>query len=42
MDGGEFDKFANGLRRMLGIRTRPRDLDWIYKRDELRRFLLSG
>ena len=42
MDADEFDGFANGLRKMLGIRTRPLEPDWPFKRDELRRFLLHG
>jgi len=42
MDAHEFDGFAHGLRRMLGIRSRPFDPDWSYRRDELRRFLLPG
>ena len=41
MDAQEFDAFANGLRRMLGIRTRPLDANWAARRDELRRFLLG-
>ena len=39
MDAEEFDSFAQGLRRMLGIRTRPFDHAWRYRRDELRRNL---
>ena len=42
MDAAEFDGFANGLRLMLKIRTRPRDPSWTAKRDELHRFLLHG
>lgn len=42
MSASEFDEFAQGLRRMLGIRSRPGDLSWEYRRDELRRRLLSG
>lgn len=42
MDAKEFDGFAHGLRRMLGIRSRPMDPDWPYRRDELRRFFLPG
>ena len=42
MNVSEFDAFAQGLRRMLGIRSRPGDLSWEYRRDELRRRLLSN
>ena len=42
MDAGEFDAFAQGLRRMLGIRTRPHDPEWEFRRDELRRRLLGA
>jgi len=42
MNANEFDGFANGIRRMLKNRTRPLDLDWEFKRDSLRSFLLSG
>jgi hypothetical protein len=42
IDADEFDGFANGVRRMLKIRTRPLDPDWASKRGELRRFLLHG
>ena len=42
MDAHEFDGFAHGLRRMLGIRARPFDPEWPYRRDELRRILLPG
>lgn len=37
----EFDAFAQGLRRMLGVRSRATDADWEYRRNELRRRLLS-
>ena len=36
----EFDTFAQGLRRMLGVRTRPTDAGWEHRRAELRRRLL--
>ena len=36
-----FDAFAQGLRRMLHIRTRPLDAEWEYKRDQLRHRLLA-
>ena len=42
MNVDEFDAFAQGLRRMLGIRTRPIDPEWIYKRSELRKRLLAS
>ena len=42
MAANEFDDFANGIRRMLKIRTRPLDPDWAIKRDNLRSFLLPG
>ena len=38
----EFDAFAQGLRRMLGIRARATDQSWIHRRAELRRKLLSS
>ena len=41
MHADEFDAFAQGLRRMLGIRSRRADLEWVFRRDELRRRLLS-
>ena len=41
MDADEFDSFAQGLRRMLGIRARAADANWQYRRDELRRVLLA-
>ena len=37
----EFDAFAQGLRRMLGVRTRPTDSEWIRRRAELRKKLLA-
>ena len=40
MNVSEFDAFAQGLRRMLGIQARGFDLAWAFKRDELRRRLL--
>ena len=42
MNSDEFDAFAQGLRRMLGIRARSADLAWAYRRDELRRRLLAN
>lgn len=42
MSTAEFDAFAQGLRRMLGIHARGFDLEWKFKRDELRRRLLAG
>ena len=41
MDVDEFDAFAQGLRRMLGVRTRPTDSEWIRRRAELRKKLLA-
>lgn len=41
MNADEFDAFAQGLRRMLGVRSRKPDLGWVYKRDELRSRLLA-
>lgn len=41
MDAREFDGFAQGLRRMLGVRTRPTEAGWAGRRDELRRSLLG-
>ena len=38
----EFDAFAQGLRRMLGVRSRAADADWEYHRNELHRRLLSA
>jgi hypothetical protein len=40
MDVDGFDEFAQGLRRMLGIRARPEDPQWRFRRAELRRALL--
>lgn len=37
-----FDAFAQGLRRLLGVRARRPDAEWSYRRDELRRRLLSS
>ena len=42
MDVDEFDAFAQGLRRMLGIRSRKPDSAWEARRAELRRRLLAG
>lgn len=42
MSAIEFDAFAQGLRRMLGIRARAAGLDWVFRRNELRRQLLSN
>lgn len=42
MDADGFDEFAQGLRRMLGIRTRPEDPQWQNRRGDLRRALLSA
>ena len=42
MNASEFDAFAQGLRRMLGIRPRPTSLEWEYRRGELRQRLLSS
>ena len=42
MDVYEFDAFANGLRRMLGIRARGADPAWISRRNELHRALLRS
>lgn len=42
MNADEFDAFAQGLRRMLGIRSRAADPDWARRRDELRRRLLAS
>jgi len=41
MDVGGFDAFAQGLRRMLGVRSRKPDLEWEMRRAELRQALLS-
>ena len=40
MDVDSFDAFAQGLRRMLGIRSRTPDAEWAFRRAELRRTLL--
>ena len=37
----EFDAFAQGLRRLLGVRARAADSGWNHRRAELRRKLLS-
>ena len=42
INADEFDAFAQGLRRMLGVRARSADLAWAYRRDELRTKLLSS
>lgn len=42
VNADEFDAFAQGLRRMLGIRSRAVDPQWAYRHDELRRRLLSS
>lgn len=42
MDVDEFDAFAQGLRRMMGVRTRPTDPEWIRRRAELRQRLLAS
>ena len=42
MDIDSFDAFANGLRRMLGIRTRAKAANWEQRRAALRRQLLGG
>ena len=41
MSAEDFDAFANGLRRMLGIRARRKDPRWSYRHSELRGRLLS-
>jgi len=41
MDVDGFDAFAQGLRRMLGLRTRPIDAGWEQRRADLRRRLLA-
>lgn len=38
----EFDAFAQGLRKLLGVKARGYDLEWAFRRDELRRRLLPG
>lgn len=40
MDADSFDAFAQGLRRMLGIRSRTPDAGWAHRRAELRHTLL--
>ena len=40
MDVDEFDGFAQGLRRMLGVRARKPDSEWAHRRADLRRRLL--
>ena len=42
MNSDEFDAFAQGLRRMLGIRARATDPKWAYRHEELREKLLAG
>lgn len=42
MSATEFDAFAQGLRRMLGVRSRAADPEWAGRRDELRRRLLAS
>ncbi|MBQ3301100.1 MAG: hypothetical protein IJH04_02900 [Eggerthellaceae bacterium] len=42
MNADEFDSFAQGLRRMLGVRSRPLDSDWVERRDRLRAFLFAA
>ena len=42
MSVSEFDAFAQGLRKMLGIRSRKVDSEWAYRRDELRGRLLAA
>ncbi len=37
-----FDAFAQGLRKMLGVRSRRNDAAWAYRRDELRQKLLMN
>lgn len=41
MNVDEFDAFARGLQRMLGVRARGNDPRWEYRRAELRRKLLA-
>lgn len=40
MDAVEFDEFAQRLRKMLGVRTRPSDPEWAGRRGRLRQALL--
>ena len=42
MSADGFDAFAQGLRRLLGIRSRSFDAQWMYRRDELRQTLLAS
>lgn len=43
MDPDDFDQFARGLRRLLGVRGRPLPADWGSMRTEMRhRLLISG
>ena len=42
MSADDFDAFAQGLRRMLGIRARREDPEWRLRRAELRHRLLAG
>ena len=41
MSASEFDAFAQGLRRMLGVRSQGFDEAWLFRRDELRSRLLG-
>ena len=41
MNADEFDAFAQGLRRMLGIRARAADNEWRWRRNELQHRLLA-
>lgn len=41
LNSSEFDAFARGLRRMLGIRSRSADAAWIMRRHDLRQNLLT-
>ncbi|MBP3893158.1 MAG: hypothetical protein J6D34_03870 [Atopobiaceae bacterium] len=41
MSAEDFDAFAQGLRRMLGIRSRRADPQWAYRHSVLRRRLLA-
>ena len=42
VDAEQFDAFAQGLRRMLGIRSRKADAGWEARHAELRQVLLAG
>lgn len=42
MDEAEFDVFAKGLRRLLGVRARGADASWVQKRSELRHLVLPN